>query len=111
MGEIRRRPRVHEHGLVELAGEFDLRDLTDLREALNEAGEGNAMIDLSGVTFLDLQTTRELAVRLQVHAGNLVPARPSRAVLSSISAFGYEPWFGFGRRKASDGLAAGLRNL
>ena len=110
MGEIRRRPKVRKGGLVELWGEFDMRDLTDLREVLDEAGEGNAVVDLSGVTFMDLQTVRELAVRLQIHAGSLVFTRPSWAVLRSIAAFGYEPWFGFGAGEAGDGLAAGLRN-
>lgn len=110
MGEIRRRPRVREHGFVELSGEFDLRDLTNLREALDEAGEGPTVMDLSGVTFLDMQATRELAVRLQLHAGSLVFRRPSWAVLSSIAAFGYEPWFGFGAGEAGDRIAAGLRS-
>lgn len=110
MGEIKRRPKVREHGFVELSGEFDLRDLTNLREALDEAGEEKSVIDLSGVTFLDMQTTRELAVRLQIHAGNLVFRHPSWAVLSSIAAFGYEPWFGFGAGEAGGRITTGLRS-
>ena len=111
MGEVRRRPMVHKEGLVELSGEFDARDLECLREALDEAGERTAVLDLSGVTFLDLQTTRELAVRLQIHAGNLVLKRPSWAVRSSIAACGYENWFRFdAREEADDVQAAGLRN-
>ena len=110
MGEIRQRPNVHADGLVELSGEFDMRDLAGLREALDEAGQRTAVVDLSGVTFLDLQTTRELAVRVQLHAGRLVLRRPSWAVLASIAAFGYEPWFGFGAGEAGGEVTAGLRN-
>ncbi len=108
MGEIRQRPRVHDDGLVELSGEFDARDLEHLREMLDEAGERTAVVDLSRVTFLDLQTTRELAVRLQIHAGNLVFRRPSWAVRASVAACGYETWFRFEAGEAGD--VAGLRN-
>ena len=110
MGEIKQRPMVHKDGLVELSGEFDARDLESLREILNEAGERTAVVDLSKVTFLDLQSTRELAVRYQLHAGNLVFRRPSRAVRASVAACGYEAWFRFEAGEAGDGLAAGLRN-
>ena len=109
MGEIRQRPEVCQ-GFMELSGEFDARDLKDLRDALDEAGERSAVVDLSGVTFLDVQSTRELAIRLQLHAGNLVFRRPSWAVRASVAACGYEPWFGFDGGEAGDGLAAGLRN-
>ncbi len=109
MGEIRQRPKVCKDRLVELSGEFDARDLEDLRDVLNEAGEEPAIVDLSGVTFLDVQATRELAVRLQLHAGNLVFTRPSWAVRASVAACGYESWFGFGAAETGDGLAAGLR--
>ena len=110
MGEIRQRPIVHRDELVELSGEFDVRDLECLREVLNEAGERHTTVDLSRVTFLDLQTTRELAVRLQLYAGSLVFRRPSRAVRASVAACGYEAWFRFEAEEAGDGLVAGLRN-
>lgn len=108
MGEIRQRPRVHENEMVELSGEFDLQDLEYLRKKLNEAARRSLVVDLSGITFLDLQATRELAVRLQLHSGNLLFRRPSRAVLASIAACGYEPWFGFGVEETGDDMAAGL---
>ncbi len=110
MGEIRQRPVVRERGLVELSGEFDLRDLGYLREKLDEAGRRKSVVDLSGITFLDLQATRELAVRLQLHDGSLVFEHPSWAVLKSIAVCGYEPWFGFGAEETGDVLAAGPRN-
>ena len=108
MGEIKQRPTVLRDLLVELSGEFDARDLEDLREVLKEAGRRPAVVDLSGVTFLDVQTTRELAVRLQLYSGNLVFRQPSWAVRESIAACGYSSWFGFGAGEAGDGLAAGL---
>jgi anti-anti-sigma regulatory factor len=108
MGQIRQRPMIHEGRMVELSGEFDWKDLRDLRETLDEAGERGAVVDLSEVTFLDLQATRELAVRSQLHAGNLLLKRPSWAVLASIAACGYEPWFDFVAGEAGDGIAAGL---
>ena len=110
MGEIRQRPMILKDGLVELSGEFDVRDLEYLREILNEAGERSAVVDLSGVTFLDVQTTRELAVRHQLYAGSLVFRRPSWAVRASVAACGYETWFRFDAEEAGDGLVTGLRN-
>lgn len=111
MGEVRQRPKAHDDGLLELSGEFDLGDLEYLREKLDEAGQRSSVVDLSGVTFLDLQATRELAVRLQLHSGNLLFKRPSWAVLASIAACGYEPWFDFDAEETGDGLAAGLRTF
>ena len=108
MGEIKQGPTICKDLLVELSGEFDARDLMDLREVLNEAGAQPTVVDLSRVTFLDVQTTRELAVRLQLHSGNLVFRRPSWAVRASVAACGYSSWFGFGAGEAGDGLAAGL---
>ena len=110
MGEIRQHSMIHRDGLVELSGEFDTRDLRYLREILNEAGERSAVVDLSRVTFLDMQTTRELAVRFQIYAGRLVFRRPSWAVRASVAACGYETWFRFDAEEAGDGLVAGLRD-
>ena len=110
MGEIRQRPMMRKDGVVELSGEFDARDLKNLRETLDEAGERTAVVDLSRVTFLDVQSARELAIRLQLHAGNLVFRDPSWAVRASVAACGYENWFGFGAGETGDKLAAGLRD-
>lgn len=109
MGEIRFHPNVSDLALlVELSGEFDARDLRGLREALGVAGNAPAVVDLSEITFLDLQSTRELALRLQLHAGNLVLRSPSSAVRASVEACGYGSWFGW--EGAGDDLAAGLPN-
>jgi anti-anti-sigma factor len=82
--------------LVQLSGEFDLHDLGNLRDALGGAtGRPVAVVDLSGVTFMDIGATRELAVRAQLHAGRLKLRNPSRAVRASVAACGFESWFDF----------------
>ena len=84
--------------LVELAGEFDLHDLGTLRDALGGAaapGRPAAVVDLSGVTFLDIGATRELAIRSQLHADRLTLRNPSPAVRASVAACGFGSWFDF----------------
>ena len=82
--------------LVELSGEFDLHDLQNLSDALDGAvSSGRAAVDLSGVTFLDVGTTRELAVRSQLHAHQMTLHSPSTAVHASVAACGLESWFDF----------------
>ena len=95
--------------LVELSGEFDLHDLEDLRAALGgAASSGRAtVVDLSGVTFLDVGTTRELAVRSQLHAHQMTLHSPSAAVRASVAACGLESWFDF-RVRANDADRAAL---
>lgn len=92
---------------VELWGEFDLHDLEDLREALGGAASSGraAMVDLSGVTFLDVGTTRELAAHSQLHAHLLTLCSPSTAVRASVAACGLESWFDFRCETATDGAA------
>jgi anti-anti-sigma factor len=83
--------------LVELSGEFDLHDLQNLSDALGGAVSSGraAVVDLSGVTFLDVGTTRELAVRSQLHAHQMTLHSPSTAVHASVAACGLESWFDF----------------
>ena len=80
--------------VVELWGEFDLFSLRDLREALSDilALRRPTLVDLSGVTFLDLQSARELAVRSLLYAQHLSFANPSAGALASIRALGLEGW-------------------
>ena len=81
--------------VVGLWGEFDAFSLDDLRGALSEvpAGRGPTLVDLSGVTFMDLQSARELAVRSLLYAQRLSFGNPSAEVLASIRALGLEGWF------------------
>lgn len=87
--------RVEKRGVgvaVGMSGEFDICSLPGLREALDEAcasGEPVA-VDLSGVTFLDLRSARELVVRSVIGAHQLSFENPSPGVLASVRALGLE---------------------
>lgn len=77
--------------LVELSGEFDLHDLENLREDLGGAValRRQTVLDLSGITFLDVQSTRELAVLSQLYAHHLILRNPSWQVRASARACGF----------------------
>jgi anti-anti-sigma factor len=83
--------------IVWLRGELDLFTLDALRETLGRVlGLGRpALVDLSGITFLDLASARELAASFQLHPGYLTLRNPSRWVLASIEAFGMGQWIRF----------------
>jgi anti-anti-sigma factor len=80
--------------LVELRGEFDLFSLTSLNETLNNVLDLHrpTLVDLSGITFLDLDSARELAVRAQLYAHQLFLQNPSPWVTASFQAFGLGGW-------------------
>jgi hypothetical protein len=80
--------------MVELWGEFDVFSLRDLREALNKVSmlRRPTLVDLSGITFLDLQSAREFAVRSLLYAQYLTFGNPSAEVLASLKALGLEGW-------------------
>lgn len=73
--------------LVELSGEFDARDLDDLRRSLDYVTRSGRLgcVDLSGVTFLDLLCARELAGRSSPR-GRLAIRNPSRQARLSLEA-------------------------
>jgi anti-anti-sigma factor len=83
--------------LVALSGEFDRGNLSGLREALEAAAALGrpAVVDLSGVTFLDLGAARELAVCHQMHGDRVSLSNPSPEVLSSIASCGLGGWISF----------------
>ena len=91
--------------LVELWGEFDLFSLTRIRKVLNDVAglQRPTLVDLSGITFLDLLSARELAVRSRLCSHYLTFGNPSPAVTTSARAFGLEGWTSFqtggGRRE------------
>jgi anti-anti-sigma factor len=83
--------------LVELRGEFDRHNLSDLRETLSgtAALSRPMMVDLAGVTFLDVGATRELAIRSQLYAHQLILCNPSWQVQASVAACGFGAWLNF----------------
>jgi anti-anti-sigma factor len=83
--------------MVELRGELDLFSLDDLRKTLNRVLDSvkPTLVDLSGITFLDLESARELAVRSQLYARRLTLRNPSPQVEASIRAFRMREWIDF----------------
>ena len=77
---------------VGMRGEFDAYSLPDLREALDHvcAFGKPVVVDLSGVTFLDPQSARELVVRSLTQAHHLAFENPSSGVLASLRALGMD---------------------
>ena len=82
---------------VELWGEWDLYSLSDLRKTLNGVLglRRPTFVDLSRITFLDLLSARELAVRAQLYAHYLTLRYPSPQVTASVEAFGLANWVRF----------------
>jgi ABC-type transporter Mla MlaB component len=80
------------HVSLGLVGEFDTYDLQSLREALDGLlkSKETVYIDLSGVTFLDLRCTRELAIRSDLCDGCLMLHNASWQAVSSLRACGCE---------------------
>ena len=83
--------------MVELRGELDLFSLEDLRKTLNRTlgSMKPTLVDLSGITFLDLASTRELTVHAQLYADHLTLHNPSPQVTASVEAFRLASWVRF----------------
>ena len=80
---------------VELYGEFDLHNLQELLCTLRQTTSNYrlpALVDLSGVTFADVCTLREL-VSVRRRCPWLSLASPSWQVRRGASACGMEGWF------------------
>lgn len=82
---------------IGLRGEFDLTSADDLRDTLDNVASLRkpTTVDLSSVTFLDLQSTRELAVRSQLYAHHLTLVNPSWQARASVKACKLEDWVRF----------------
>jgi hypothetical protein len=95
--------KVRESGaevLVELWGEFDLFSLDDLRRTLNGVLglRKKTLVNLFGITFLDLASARELAVRAQVYARHLTfhnPSPPGNGQRRGLRVGGLDPLLRF----------------
>ena len=97
------RERGEEGVLVKLRGEFDRHDLEDLSETLDDvlALRLPVALDLSGVDFLDVESTRELTVYSYLYAHHLTLRNPSWQVRASVAACGLGSWLDF-RYEADD---------
>ncbi len=84
--------------LVELRGDLDLFSLRELRVALDRVAGSRrpALVDLSRVTFLDVQCARELAVYSWLYGHHVTFVKPSWQVLASIGACGLRDRVRFG---------------
>jgi len=73
-----------------MRGEFDAFSLPEMLKTLDKAcaSGGPVAVDLSGVTFLDLRSARELLVRAMMQPHLLRFENPSRDVLASVAALG-----------------------
>ena len=83
--------------LVELEGEFDQHNLDDLQKTLRAvvALRRPTLVNLAGVTFLDVRATQELAVRYLLYAHHLSLCDPSWQVRASVKACGLGTWLNF----------------
>ena len=80
--------------LVELCGEFDVFCIEELKRILSDASSylGPVLVDLSEITFLDLRSARELAVRSMLSPHRPTFVDPSPQVMATMSALGLEGW-------------------
>jgi anti-anti-sigma factor len=80
--------------LVELWGELDIFCIEELKEMLTDvlSRRSSVVVDLSGVSFLDLQSARELAVRALLYKHHLALRNPSPQVIATFGALGLEGW-------------------
>jgi anti-anti-sigma regulatory factor len=94
---IETRKQGEEGVLVELRGEFDRHNLGNLQETLNDVAvlRQSALVDLSGVTFLDAGTSRELAIRSLLYAHRLTLGNPSWEVRASMVTCRFGAWVDF----------------
>ena len=88
---------------ISLVGEFDLSRREELRKTLSEActPEGTVMVDLSEVTFMDLESVRELAFRCRMSPGNICLVNSSWEASASIAASGLGEWIRFDETQPS----------
>jgi anti-anti-sigma factor len=78
--------------LVKLWGELDVFSIEELKRTLTDVSSywGPILVDLSGISFLDLQSARELAVRSLLYEHRLTLLNPSPQVMATVEALGLE---------------------
>ncbi len=96
--------------MVELRGEFDLFALKPLREVLSGVASLRrpTVVDLSGITFLDAASIRELAVHSQLYAHHFAFRNPSWQVAASMEACGLDSWFRHPHTERAEPISFGI---
>jgi len=91
--------------LVELWGEWDISSLGVLERMLTDVSSrrGPTLVDLSGISFLDLQSARELVIGSLLYRHNLTLRNPSSQVMATLGAFGLEGRLDFSSDTDRDG--------
>jgi anti-anti-sigma factor len=77
--------------VITLKGELDLSNVAEMRSSLADA-RGPAVVDLSGVTYLDSSALYELGV-LRKRVGNVVLVAPSAQIRRTLEIVGYTKIF------------------
>ena len=88
--------------LVELWGEWDIFSLGELEKMLTDVSSrpGSTLMDLSGISFLDLQSARELALRSLLYKQELKLCNSSSQVMATL---GLEDRLEFSSQTGRDG--------
>jgi anti-anti-sigma regulatory factor len=91
--------------LVELWGEWDIFSLGELEKMLTDVSSrpGSTLMDLSGISFLDLQSARELALRSLLYKQELKLCNPSSQVMATLEALGLEDRLEFSSQTGREG--------
>jgi anti-anti-sigma factor len=82
----------HAGAVVELWGELDIFCIEELKRVLTDVSSRPMLVDLSGISFLDLQSARELAFRSLLYKHDLTLRNPSPQVIATMRALGLERW-------------------
>jgi len=77
--------------VIALSGELDMSNASDLRASLGSA-VGPAVVDLSGVTYLDSTALYELAL-LRRRVGSVVLVVPSPQIRRTLEIVGFSKTF------------------
>ena len=91
------RKQGEEGVLVELRGEFDRHNLENVQETLNDVAalRESTLVDLSGMTFLDVGISREQVIRSLLYAYRLTLRNPSWQVRAGMIGCRFGAWANF----------------
>jgi len=80
--------------VVSVAGEIDIASAPELRECLLDT-DGNVVVDLRGVSFLDscgIAVLAEASKRLDLSGGTLTLRKPQGIVRKALEVIGLVDW-------------------